>query len=316
MLRIVYAGSPEISATVLSDIISSKEVEVVLVLTNAPSAKGRHKTLEQTPVAQIAKNANIPVLEPEKLDADTRAIIEKAKPDILVCFAYGKIFGPKFMSLFPKGGINLHTSLLPKYRGASPVPSAILAGEKETGSTVQRLAAEMDKGDILLQKRMPLLGTENSTEVLNFLTGFGSEMILEVLTQIEEGTENPIEQNENEASYCSIFKKEDGIIEWGKSAEEICAKVRALYSWPTAFTKLQETFLTIHNASVFQGAPFEGSFKIGEIIGIDKKQGILIQTGDGVLAVQNLQKQGKKAMNWKDFVNGSKNLEGQCCTNP
>ncbi len=316
MLKIVYAGSPDISATVLSELVVSKKVDIVCVLTNPPSAKGRHKTLEQTPVAQIAVEANIPLLEPEKLNLEVREQIEKYQPDLLVCFAYGKIFGPKFMALFPKGGINLHTSLLPKYRGASPVPSAILAGDTETGSTVQRLAAEMDKGDILLQKKVPLNGDENSVEVLNYLTGFGSEMILEVLTQIESKTEKPVVQDEEKASYCTVFKKEDGIINWNEGAKSIHAKIRALYSWPTAFTKLQDFILTIHEASIFDGPVNEGSFKPGEIIGINKAQGILIQTGKGVLAVQNLQKQGKKAMNWKDFINGTKNLEGQCCTNP
>ncbi len=315
MLKIVYAGSPDISATVLAELLESKQVEIVCVLTNAPSAKGRHKALEPTPVAQVALTSQLTVLEPEKLGAEVREQIHALKPDLLVCFAYGKIFGPKFMSLFPLGGINLHTSLLPKYRGASPVPSAILAGETETGSTVQRLAPEMDKGDILLQKKMKLDGTENSVDVLNYLTGFGSEMILDVLQQIENGTENPVVQNESDASYCTVFKKEDGIIDWSASAKAICAKIRALYSWPTAFTKLQDSILTIHEANVLEET-HEGSFKIGEIISIDKKMGILIQTGEGVLAVQKLQKQGKKAMLWKDFVNGTKNLEGQCCTNP
>ncbi len=318
MLKIVYAGSPEISATVLEDLIASKSVEITLVLTNAPSAKGRHKTLEATPVAQVARKSNIPVLEPEKLDAAVRTLIEDATPDLLVCFAYGKIFGPKFMALFPRGGINLHTSLLPKYRGASPVPAAILAGDTEIGSTVQRIAPEMDKGDILLQKRKPLNETENSVDILTYFASIGAFMLLDVLQQLESGTEKPILQNDDEASYCTIFKKEDGIIDWSQSAKKISAKVRAFYSWPTAFTFLQSTMLTIHKAAVFDslGTSYENSReKAGTVIGIDKKSGILIQTGDGILAIQNLQKQGKKAMNWKDFINGAKNLEGQCCTN-
>ncbi len=316
MLKIVYAGSPEISAKVLSDLVESKQAEIVCVLTNAPTAKGRHKTLDSTFVAKVAVESGLSVLEPEKLDAEVREKIENLKPDLLVCFAYGKIFGPKFMALFPKGGINLHTSLLPKYRGASPVPSAILAGDTETGSTVQRLAPEMDKGDILLQKKMALSGTENSIEVLDFLSGFGAEMIVDVLHQIEKGQEKPVRQDEEHASYCTVFKKEDGLINWESSAKDICAKVRALYSWPTAFTKLQDSILTIHEACVFEGSEDIVQKTPGTIIGIDKKQGILIQTGQGILAVQNLQKQGKKAMDWKSFMNGAKNLEGQCCTNP
>ncbi len=318
MLRIVYAGSPDISAKVLLDIINSKQVEISLVLTNTPSAKGRHKTLEQTPVAKIANEANIRVLEPEKLGSDVREIIASTKPDLLVCFAYGKIFGPLFMSLFPQGGINLHASLLPKYRGASPVPAAILAEEMETGNTVQRIARGMDEGDILLQQKIPLNGTETTTSVLNELTQSGATMLLKVIQQIETGTEKPVAQDNSKASYCSIIKKEEGLINWSLSAKQICAKVRAFHGWPTAFTKLQDNIVSIHEACVYEEDENKyksSSNKSGTILEVNKVKGIIIQTGKGLLAVQNLQKQGKKAMNWKDFVNGMQNLVGMCCTN-
>ena len=143
-MNILYAGSPDISAKVLEDLCEltkeNPDFNIVGVLTNPPSAKGRHKELIPTEVAQSAIKYNIPVLEPEKLDADLREKVAALNPDILVCFAYGKLFGPKFMALFPQGGINLHPSLLPKYRGCAPVPAAILNQEKETGITVQKQA--------------------------------------------------------------------------------------------------------------------------------------------------------------------------------
>ena len=318
MLKILYAGSPEISAIALKDLIDSNKVDIVGVLTNAPRAKGRNKIPQQTPVAEVANSANIPVLEPEKLTEDVRNQIAALNPDIIVCFAYGKIFGPKFMALFPKGGINLHASLLPKFRGASPVPAAILAGETIVGNTVQRIAQEMDTGDILLQKDLQLTGTENSVEVLDTLTSFGAEMILQVLSDIENSCENAISQNNEEASYCSIMQKEDGEIDWNDSALNIHAKIRAFYGWPTAFTGLDGTIVTIHKAAIYNsiGTVFENDSNIeGTIIGVDKKEGILIKTGNGILAVQNLQKQSKKAMNFKDFINGIKNIQGMTCTN-
>ncbi|MFI3256892.1 MAG: methionyl-tRNA formyltransferase [Spirochaetales bacterium] len=319
MLKILYAGSPDVSAGVLTDLINSKKVTIVAVLTNAPSAKGRHKTPQQTPVAQVAVNAGIPVLEPERITEDVRNRIAEYQPDILVCFAYGKIFGPKCMSLFPLGGINLHTSLLPKFRGASPVCAAILAGEKETGVTVQRIAPEMDTGDILLQHRLTLSGTENSQEILFKLAESGGNMLNEVLNNIENGTEIAIKQNESDATYCAVLKKEDGIIDWEKTADEICTLVRAVYSWPGAFTSIDNTLLTLHKASVFDKADSlfnEKNAPPGTLLGTDKESGILFQTGKGILAVQILQKHGKKTMQWKDFANGMHNLVGMCCINP
>lgn len=318
MMKILYAGSPEISAVALKDLIDSKKVEIVGVLTNAPRAKGRNKTPLQTPVAVVANEAGIPVLEPEKLTQEVRDKIAQLNPDILVCFAYGKIFGPKFMALFPNGGINLHASLLPKYRGASPVPAAILAGDSIVGNTVQRIAQEMDTGDILLQKELHLSGTENSVEVLDTLTSYGADMILDVVSNIESGSENAIPQNHSDATYCTIMQKEDGEIDWSDSALNINAKIRAFYGWPTAFTGLDNTIVTIHNASIYNstGTNYENDASpVGTVIGVDKKNGILIKTGNGILAVQNLQKQSKKAMNFKDFINGMKNIQGMTCTN-
>ena len=318
MLKILYAGSPEISATALQDLINSKKVDIVGILTNAPRAKGRNKAPTQTAVAHVANAAAIPVLEPEKLTEEVRNQIVTLNPDILVCFAYGKIFGPKFMALFPKGGINLHASLLPKYRGASPVPAAILAGETIVGNTVQRIAQEMDTGDILLQKELLLNGSENSVEVLDTLTSYGADMILKVLSDIEENCENAVPQDNTRASYCSIMQKEDGEIDWNDSAINIYAKIKAFYGWPTAYTCVDGTIVTIHNASIYNstGTEYENnSTTAGTIIGIDKKDGILIKTGKGILSVQNLQKQSKKAMNFKDFINGMKNIQGMTCTN-
>ncbi len=318
MLNVVYAGSPEISATVLKDLICSKKINLVCVLTNAPSAKGRHKTLEQTPVAKIARESDILLLEPEKLNNEIREIIKEKKPDILVCFAYGKIFGPKFMSLFPRGGINLHASLLPKYRGASPVPACILNGDTETGNTVQRIAPGMDEGDILLQNKLSLDGSETTPALLNTLTSMGSDMLLKVLSQIEKNMENPVIQDNTKATYCHIIKKEEGLIDWNKSAKDIYAKVRAFNTWPTAFTRINDDVISIHEASIYndlEGTYKNSPYKPGKILEISKKTGIIIQTGQGQLAVQTLQKQGKKAMNWKDFANGMQNLVGMCCTN-
>ena len=328
MLRIVYCGSPEIAALPLKELFEDKTHQIVAVITNPPSMKGRKGDLVPTPVEMVARDFQnqgneVEILTPEKLDASVREKISALNPDILVCFAYGKIFGPKFLELFPRGAINLHPSLLPKYRGCAPVPASILNQDKITGITIQRLVQQMDAGDILLQKELPIEKDDNSETVLNKASSQGGKLFLEVLNQIENKTENPVPQDESLATYCRMLEKEDGRIDWSKSANEIDAKIRAFYPWPGAFTNVSENVLKIHSCEVFDQEKFETtnvtgadgsvqklssiSGKIpGTVLGVDKSCGILVQTGNGILVLKNLQWQAKKAMNWKDFMNGSK----------
>ncbi|WP_428770085.1 methionyl-tRNA formyltransferase [Treponema sp. HNW] len=328
MLKIVYAGSPDISAVLLKGLIDLNRVHIAAVLTNAPAPAGRSKTPLPTPVAALAYEKGLEVLEPEKLDASVRQRIAELKPDLLVCFAYGKIFGPKFLALFPKGGINLHPSLLPKYRGCAPVPAAILAGETKTGISVQRLALEMDCGDILAQKEIPLTGTETAAEVLSNAAVLAIPLVAEVIGQIEENREKAVVQDSSKACYCKSLVKTDALIDWTRSAEQICAQVRALQPWPGTYTCANGSKLYIHSASVYTGnlESAGGKQRVvfctddkprmpGRVIGTDKDCGILIQTGDGVLAVQVLQRETKKAVHWKDFFNGCRNFGGTLCTN-
>ncbi len=322
-MRIVYAGSPDISAVPLEFLLKEKKHEVCAVLTNPPSMQGRSKELIPTPVALAAMKYNescspgkaIPVLTPLKLDSSVRESISSLNPDILVCFAYGKLFGPKFLALFPKGGINLHPSLLPKYRGCAPVPAAILNRDSVTGITVQRLAQEMDSGDILLQNTITLDGRETAQTLLEKAAGMGGEMLSRVLTQIGEGTEKAVKQEHDSACYCTILCKNDGCIDWNQSAPDIDARIRAFTPWPGAFTTVQKTVLRIHEAFIYDKTdiPESEGKPNGTILAVDKTKGILVKTGDGILVLTNLQWQAKKAMHWKDFINGTKNFIGLQC---
>ena len=328
MLKIVYAGSPEISAVLLKGLVDLNCVHIAAVLTNVPAPVGRSKTPQPTPVAAFARERGLEVLEPEKLDASVRERIAELKPDLLVCFAYGKIFGPKFLALFPKGGINLHPSLLPKYRGCAPVPAAILAGETKTGISVQRLALEMDCGDILAQREIPLTGTETAAEVLSNAVVMSIPLVAEVIGQIEKGCEKAVEQDSSKACYCKTLVKTDALMDWTRSAEQLCAQVRALQPWPGTYTCANGSKLYIHKACVYTGnlesadgkkgavlCSDDKSRVPGRVIGTDKDCGILIQTGSGVLAVQVLQRETKKAVHWKDFFNGCRNFVGTLCAN-
>jgi methionyl-tRNA formyltransferase len=324
VLNILYAGSPAPSAAVLEYlIIESKKAGAVFriagVLTNPSAPQGRSKVPEPTPVARAAENARIPCVSMEKLDAGCRDTVAALEPDLLVCFAFGKIFGPKFLALFPLGGINLHPSLLPKYRGAAPVPAVILNRDSVTGVSVQKIAAEMDSGDILAQKEIPLTGTETASGLLDFAAMEGAKLLAEVIyeTSVRRALPAGIPQNHAEASFCAQLRREDGKIDWAKSAEEIDAQIRAFYPWPGSFTEANGENIKILRAAIFRSPRAEENLpaagvvnSAGTVIGIDKDAGILVQTGKGILAVLVLQRQAKKEVNWKDFVNGYRNFIG------
>ncbi len=327
MLKILYAGSPDAAAKPLKEIAQSGKHRIVGVLTNPPSAQKRGKELIPTPVAQIAAEINsqdsgfystnpIQILTPNKL-IEVYDTIKALNPDILVCFAYGKIFSQAFMEIFPKGGINLHPSLLPMYRGCAPVPAAILNCDKETGITIQRIVKEMDAGNILLQTKIPLTGKETSQSLLQTVSDAGGKLFLKVLDSIEDGSvsQHEIPQDSAKATYFGMMKKEDGIIDWQDSAVRIDAKIRAFVPWPGTFTTVGGTPLLIHESAVYGGEeqPEWTTAKPGTVLGVDKKEGILIKTKKGILVAKNLQWQTKKAVNWKDFINGSRTFIGSVC---
>ncbi len=321
MLRILYAGSPDVAALPLKHLIDSKEHTIVGVLTNPAAPVGRKKDLIPTPVAQVAfaaqeqNNLSFPVLTPQKLDADFRAIVADLQPDLLVCFAYGKIFGPKFMSLFPMGGINVHPSLLPLYRGAAPVPAAILNCEKESGISIQRVSPQMDAGNILLQEKFKINPTDTSESILSLVSEQTGSLLLTVLKQLEEKTIKEYEQDHSKATYCTTLSREDGIIDWSLSATQIVAKVHAYNPKPLAYTSINDIQLILHNAHVYtnENNQFDETANPGFVLGVDKKEGILIQSGNGIVAATHLQWQAKKAVNWKDFINGSRDIIGSVC---
>jgi len=319
-VRILFAGSPAIAVPALkalSDMAEDASAEAddfVLagLLTNPDSPRGRSNRPEPTECAAAAEGfaPQCVVLKPEKLDSNARALVAQLKPDILVSFAYGKIFGPKFLGLFPLGGINIHPSLLPKYRGPTPIPAAIINRDAETGITIQRLAAEMDSGDILIQEKLLLDDRETAASLSETAAQKAAELLPAALRGISAGTLQAKAQDHSMATYCSLIEKEDGLINWKRSALEIDARIRAFDPWPLSWTTHGELRLFLLKAKPY-GVSEEGAGKEpGEVLGKDKNKGILIQTGQGILAVSRLQYQWKKAMEWKDFLNGARNFLG------
>lgn len=316
-MKIIYAGSPQAAADTLKILIENQKnfcFEVAAVLSNPPSAKGRHKELTPTATASVALENNIPVFTPEHLNAECRQQIQPLGADLLVCFAYGHIFGPKFLDMFPMGGINLHPSLLPKYRGCTPVPAAILNRDKTTAVTIQTLSLKMDEGDILAQEVVELNGTETGESLLNYSAQSGANLILNVIKAAAQNGRLPEgRKQEGEASYTQIITKEDGKINWTESAEIIEAKIRAYYPEPGCWTVEKGLPLRILKAELPDSDKITDKYENkvpGEVVEFNKSAGILIKTGNGLLAVKELQRQGKKAMAYKDFMNGARDFAG------
>ncbi len=359
MLKILYAGSPAPAAKTLKLLLEKSDAfgngeqaqesgwKIAGVLTNPPSAKGRHKELVPTDVGLLAQERGLPVFCPQKLDGAAREEISAQGFDALVCFAYGKIFGPKFLSLFKAGGVNVHPSLLPKYRGATPVPAAILNCDSETGVTVQTLALGMDEGEILAQEIIALDGTETADSLLDKSAQIAAALLEALLNEAAQSSGSGVlakgRAQEGEPSYTKTISKNDALINWNDSATKIAAAVRAYTSEPGAWTRIGgeggETLkilkaapldtdcsqdgqtaganqngsqgqTAVQAAAVVQPSAQGQPAVPGTVTAFDKKRGILVQCGDGLLCVTELQRQQKKAMGYKDFMNGARDFVG------
>ena len=312
MIKIVFAGSPDAARITLEGLFEAQSAcgfEIAGVLSNPPSAKGRHKDLIPTPVAAFAAEKGIPVFTPEHLDGAAREAISPLGADLLVSFAYGHIFGPKFLALFPMGGINLHPSLLPKYRGCTPVPAAILNRDTETAVTVQSLSLKMDEGDILAQTHVDLNGTETTESLLNYSAEEGVRLICDLIKDTAAGGKLPAGTPQSgEASYTGIITKEDAKINWSEPASVIEAKIRAYYPEPGCWCMENGAPLRILEAKILEGQ--SGNEDAGKVLDFSKADGILVKTGNGLLAIRKLQRQGKNVMDYKSFMNGARNFLG------
>lgn len=326
-LRVLFAGTPEIALFSLERLLqeAGKEWVVVGVLTNPDAPRGRGRRVQPSPVKVRAQEAGLPVLQPERLTSQARSEVSALQPDILVVVAYGKIFGPKFLSLFPQGGVNVHPSLLPRHRGPSPLQAAILSGDRETGVSIQYLAREMDAGDIILQERTPLGPNTTVSELHDQLGHRGAALLTDALRQIARGTVTATPQNGAEATYCTKVKRSDGELSWEESAEEIHRKVRALTPWPGVRCgwngvplQITDTLLPsevrpeVYRVPQGGTAPSaQGAAAVpGGVFAVDSALGILVQTTDGVLAIRRLKQHARKELDFRSFVNGNSEIIG------
>lgn len=318
-MRVIFAGTPEFAVPTLEALAAAPGMELVGILTNpdAPGKRGRDLLPSPVKLKSIRLAPRTPLFQPERLDATVREQIAALNPDVLVCAAYGRIFGPKFLGLFPLGGINLHPSLLPDLRGASPIQTALLRGYTESGITVQKLALEMDAGDILVQERRSIAPDDNALTLFDRWSREGAQLVLAALEKLGRG-EGGVPQDAAKASHCSRFEKSDATIDWTRRADEIWNLVRACAAGPVAHTSLAGQQLLIHSAEIAQVRQGDAQSagqdpadpKPGQVVLVDKREGILVQTGQGLIRPLRLQLQGKSILGWRDFLNGVRGLPG------
>ena len=298
-MRIVFMGTPDIAATCLKKILSDG-FEVVGVYTQPDRPKGRGMKLVASPVKEVALAAGIPVFQPDSFrEEDTVEALRALKPDVCAVVAYGRILPQKVLDVPKLGCINIHASLLPKYRGSAPYQWAVLDGLEETGVTAMYLCREMDAGDIIDVSKTPIGENETAGELLDRLAVLGAELLSKTLSRFEkEGKVPATPQNPDEVSYAPMLDKTMCPIDWNKSALQVHNHVRGLHPWPVATFVLQGKTFKVHDTRVVSG-----SGAPGQILGLTKT-GLVIACGEGAVEITSLQAEGGKRMAAPDYFRG------------
>jgi len=306
-MRVLFAGTPGIAVPSLRETARAHEVCAVLTAPDQPAGRGRRP--EPSEVKKAAHELGLRVLEADRIDAGVHEAVRGLAPELLVVVAFGRIFRRSFLDLFPRGGVNVHPSLLPRHRGPSPIPAAILAGDRETGVTVQRIALEVDAGEVYAQRTVALDGTETTGSLTSLLSEVGAGLLAEVLASIEAGTASPTPQA-GEPTRSRLIEKEDGIVDWSDPAAAIERMVRAYDPWPRAATSWNGRPLVLLHTRLPAGTvvPAPGAAP-GTVLG-QSPEGLLVQAGDGPLAITRLQPAFGRPMDWRAFLNGHPGIAG------
>jgi methionyl-tRNA formyltransferase len=300
-MRIVFMGTPEFAVPSLAALLTS-EHSVVGVVTQPDRPKGRGQELAASPIKQLAVQHKIPILQPLKMkDPAFLDALSAWKPDLIAVTAFGRILPKVILDLPPRGCVNVHASLLPKYRGAGPIQWALIRGERETGITTMLMDEGMDTGAMLLQERVAITPNDTAGTLSSKLADIGGRLLLDTLTRIQNGTVTPQPQDQSQATMAPLLKKEDGLLDWTLPALDLANRVRGLSPWPGAYTYLGEDRWVVWKASVLDRSV--ARVLPGTIVDATK-EGLAVATGDGVLRIMEFQPANSRRMSVAQYLTG------------
>lgn len=313
-MRVVFMGTPDFAVGALQAIIEAGH-QVAAVVTQPDKPKGRGKELQMTPVKACALAHDIPVFQPVKIKEPAAVeVLRGYQADVFVVAAFGQFLSEEILNMPPYGCINIHASLLPKYRGAGPIQRVIMDGQTMTGITIMQMDKGIDTGDILLQKEVAIDKKETGDSLHDKLAAAGAELIVEALVKLPAGELTPRRQNEEESCYAKMLQKSMGKIDWSMPADQLDCLIRGLISWPGVSTTFRGKNLKIWEEEPVAEEGFgtqTAQEKPGTVIGVEKGA-FYVKTGEGALKVLSVQMEGKKRMDVKDFLLGYPIRAGEC----
>jgi len=306
MKKVIFIGTDAIGVQLLEALHHTPELELALVVTGQDKSMGRKMLLTANPIKQKAIEHGLPVYQPEKVSApESVAKLKALQPDFLVVMAYGQIVSQEVLDIPRVECLNVHTSLLPKYRGASPIQSALLNGDEKTGVSLMRMVKAMDAGPVYAQFKLPIAPEDTAGILWERLSQLSANEIPQAVIKISENSLMPAAQDESQATYIQKISKADGEINWSEPADLIHRKVRAFNPWPSAFTFFEGKRLKLHKTKVFEQT-------VDQPVGtaIELPSGIGVVTGGGVLELLEVQLEGKKRQFIQEFLNGNRGVVG------
>ena len=308
-MKTIFLGTPEFAVPSLEVLLKTPWIKVLAVCTQTDKASGRGQEIKKPPVKKVALEHSLTVFKAEKISKEKDVVqkIKDLKPDVIVSCAFGQVLSKEVLNLSPHGVINVHGSLLPKYRGAAPINWAILNGETETGITIMKTELALDSGPVILQKKCKIEEHETSIELFKELSLIGASALIEALKLINEGKAQFLPQDYTKATKAPSLKKDLGLIIWNKPSKEIHNKIRGLQPWPSAFTHFQDKSIKIwESRDVACNIPTKDQQNTppGTIVEIDDY--IKVKTGDRYLNIYKVQPENKKIINVKDWINGAR----------
>jgi len=304
-MKLIFMASAKFAAPSFKALLNSKH-KIICAITQPDKPSGRGKNIKSCPIATHARNFGVNLYQPKSIRKD--GVIEHIKefsPDLIVVIAYGKILPPEIIELPKFGCINLHASLLPKYRGAAPINWAIINGEKETGVTTMMIDEGLDSGNIIISEKISISPNDDAILLHNKLADIGSKILLDTLDAMEDGTAIETPQDELQVTYAPILKKHDGLIDWKMNAKAIQNRIRGLKPWPGTFTHLDDKTIKVHDGHVLN---IKTSEKAGTIINSEKD--LIVACGKNAIEITEIQMEGKNRVSSIDFLRGYNLMKG------